>query len=385
MVNGILRIFLAGLVALGIVFYVTGGDLGQVSKALATATQQASDRKADKLAARDAAPGADDEAGPVEKKAISVVTRQSVASPLASQLAMTGATGASRRVDVRTETSGMIATTTRKGDRVREGDILCRLRVGDRAARREAAVARFRQAQTEEQAQTRLSERGFAAANTASSAQASADVVRAEIRQLDIEIRRLEIRAPFDGVIEEDPAQIGAIMQVGSTCATLVDPDPLKVIGFAPEFRVGDVRLGTMGSAVLATGERVEGRVGFIAQTADPATRTFRIELSVPNPDYRLRDAVTAEITIPLGTQAAHTLPQSALTLNGAGEIGVMLVEAGKATFRAVTILRDDDEGVSLSGIGNSAEVIVVGQEYVSEGTRVETTSAADAKLDNAS
>jgi len=174
-------------------------------------------------------------------------------------------------------------------------------------------------------------------------------------------------------------------MQVGSRCATIVDPDPMRVVGFAPEFRIGDLNVGSSGSALLATGERVQGSVVFIAQTADAATRTFRVELAVPNPNYNLRDEVTAEITIPLGTQPAHTLPSSALTLNDDGEIGLMLVEGGKATFRAVEILRDDGTGVSVSGIGDRAEIIVVGQEYVSEGTPVRTTSAADAELDSAS
>ncbi len=380
MLNGILRLGLAALIALGIVAYVTEGDLRQVGTALTTATSQAATRKEERIAAK----SAPDTQLSKSEQSISVVTTISTARAMPSELLLTGSTKASRKVDVKAETSGMLAATTIKGRRVSEGDVLCRMKVGDRGARREAAVARFRQAQVEEQAQARLSERGFAAANNARSARTSADVIRAEIKQLDVEIRRLEIRAPFGGVIEGDPAQVGAILQPGSTCATIVDPDPLRVVGFAPEFRIGDVSIGTIGSAVLATGERVQGTVVFIAQTADPATRTFRIDLSVPNPSYALRDEVTAEITIPLGTQPAHVLPQSALTLNGEGEIGLMAVENGKATFRPVRILRDGADGVSVSGIGRQAEIIVVGQEYVSEGTPVKTTSAADAKLDGA-
>ena len=382
MFSGLLRILLAALIAVGIVGYVTEGDFAQVGNAISTAASQTSTRKAERIAAKNSAP--DGSASDAEEQQISVVTKQSTATALPSELVLTGSTEASRTVEARTETSGMLASTTAKGRRVNEGDVLCRLKVGDRGARREAAVARFKQAQVEEQAQARLNERGFAAANNASSAKASADVIRAEIKQLDVEIRRLEIRAPFSGMIESDPAQIGAFMQMGSTCATIVDPDPLRIVGFAPEFRIGEVSIGTVGTAVLATGERVQGTVVFIAQTADPATRTFRIDLSVPNPSYSLRDEVTAEITIPLGSRPAHTLAQSALTLNDEGEIGLMVVENGKATFRPVEILRNSTDGVSVSGIGPQAEIIVVGQEYVSEGTPVKTTSAADAKLDSA-
>ncbi len=382
MLNGLFRIALAGLIAIVIIGYITGGDFRQVGEAVAKAATQASTRKSERIAAKNAAPDETSTNGPT---VINVITKVSTAAPLPSVLTMTGATRASRRVEARTETPGMVAVTVGKGRRVSEGDVLCRLKVGDRGARREAAVARFKQAQLEESTQARLSQRGATAANTAASARMSADIMRAEIKQLDVEIRSLEVRAPFDGVIEGDTAQIGAIMQVGSTCATIVDPDPMRIIGFAPEFRIGDVNIGTVGSAVLATGERVQGTVVFIAQSADPATRTFQIDLSVPNPSYTLRDEVTAAITIPLGSRPAHTLPQSALTLNDEGEIGLMVVESGKARFQAVTILRDSGEGVSVTGIGQRAEVIVIGQEYVSNGTAVKTTSSAEALESNAS
>ncbi len=378
MISALLRLVLAALIAVGIVAYVTNGDITQVSKAVASAYDDAVARKTKLITAKNKAP---EETDTKTDEPIAVVTKRSRSAPMASELILTGATAASRQVEVRTETAGMLASTTQKGKRVQEGDVLCRLKVGDRAARREATVARFKQAQLEESTQSRLRERGIAAANTATSARMSADIVRAEIKQLDVEIRRLEVRAPFSGVIEGDPAQVGSIMQIGSTCATIVDPDPIRIIGFAPEFRIGDVALGTVGTAKLATGEQVQGTVVFIAQSADPATRTFQIDLSVPNPSYALRDEVTAEITIPLGTRPAHTLPQSALTLDDEGKIGVMVVDNGNATFREVKILRDDTDGLRVSGLGQTAEVIVVGQEYVSEGTPVTTTSTTDAQL----
>ena len=373
MLNGLLRIILAGLMATGIVGYVTGGDFSQVTGAVKAATTQASTRKADRIAAKNNKP---EEAPDTGATRISVISRISTATALPSVLTMTGATRANRTVEVRAETSGMVAFTVSRGSRVTEGQVLCRMRPGDRGARREAAIARYKQAELTERTQSTLSERGFAAANSATSARMSADVIRAEIKQLDIEIRSLEIKSPFSGVIDGSPAQVGAILQVGSTCATVVDPDPMRVTGFAPEFTIGKVRIGSTGTAVLATGERVEGEVIFIAPAADSATRTFRVDLSVPNPSYSLRDSVTAEITIPLGTDQAHTLPQSALTLNGEGEIGMMVVENGTARFRKVTILRDSGDGVSVTGLGARAEVIVVGQEYVSDGTAVKTTPA---------
>lgn len=371
MLNQLFKILLAGAIAFGIVTYVTGGDFSQVTAAANKAMNQTVEQKRERQAAVAAAANPKPEQ---EAVAIDVVTKQSSASALASTLKMTGATEASRRVDVRAETSGIVAVAPRKGQRVRAGDLLCRIDIGNRKARRDASVARLQQAITEARAQQSLSQKGFAAANRSSAAKVEAEVLRADIMQIDIEIGQLQIRAPFDGVVEGDTAEIGALLQMGNTCATIVDPDPLRIAGFVPEFQIGKLRIGDPATATLVTGESVRGRIVYIAQTADTATRTFEVEIEVPNPDYRLRDAVTARIEIPLDSRPAHKLPQSALTLNAAGDIGVMVAEGDVARFRAVEILRDGEEGVWLTGLGDRARVIVVGQEYVSDGSTLNAT-----------
>ncbi len=370
MLNGVFKLLVAAAIAFGIVTYVTGGDYGQVKVAAEEAMDQAMARKRDRQAMAEGEPATETPENP----GIEVVTKRSRSKPLASSLKMTGATEASRRVEVRAETSGVVALAPRKGTRVRQGDLLCRQQIGARKARREASVARLQQALVEARAQQTLANKGLASANNTSAKKADAEVLRSEIMQIDVEIGQLEIRAPFDGVIEGESAEIGSLLQPGGVCATVVDPNPLKIAGYVPEFEIGKLRLGDRATASLVTGERVGGIITYIAQTADAATRTFEVEIDVPNPDYRLRDAVTARIEIPLDSKPAHRLPQSALTLNGDGTIGVMISDRGQAAFRAVDILRDDDDGVWVTGLGNDVEVIVVGQEYVSEGSLLKAT-----------
>jgi multidrug efflux system membrane fusion protein len=276
MLDGLFKLLVAAGIAFGIVTYVTGGDYAQVSEAANKAIGQSMDRKREREAAKAAAA----QPAPEQEKAvaINVVTKASRAEPLASSLRMTGATEASRRVDVRAETSGVVAQAPRKGQRVNRGDLLCRLETGDRKARRDAAVARLQQALTNARAQQTLRDKGFAAANRADELRVNAEVIRSEIMQLDVEMDRLMIRAPFDGLIEGETAQIGSLLQPGTACATVVDPDPLKVAGFVPEFQIGKLSLGDRAEATLVTGQTVTGRISYIAQTADTATRTF------PNP-----------------------------------------------------------------------------------------------------
>ena len=107
----------------------------------------------------------------------------------------------------------------------------------------------------------------------------------------------------------------------------------------------------------------------------DPTTRTFRVEIEVPNPDLTLRDGQTAEIVIASEGTSAHLLPQSALTLNDEGTLGVRtVIEENTVSFMPVTILRDTPNGIWLAGLPKEASVIVIGQEYVTDGVTVDPT-----------
>ena len=121
-------------------------------------------------------------------------------------------------------------------------------------------------------------------------------------------------------------------------------------------------------------GREVVGRVTFLSRSADPTTRTFRVDVEVANEDLTIRDGQTAEIAIQSDGQTAHLLPQSALTLDDEGHLGVRLVEDNKASFAEVSVIRDTTEGIWVAGLDSSADVIVVGQEFVTDGVAVAAT-----------
>jgi len=125
-------------------------------------------------------------------------------------------------------------------------------------------------------------------------------------------------------------------------------------------------------SARLATGQTVEGRIRFIGSTADPATRTFRIEIEIPNADRAVKDGVTAEIAIPLKPVTAHRFSPAILTLDDKGTIGVRTVGADDVVaFVPVEIVASDEGGVWVTGLPPSPAVITVGHEYVVAGQKV--------------
>eukprot|EP00903_Cladosiphon_okamuranus_P021720 g19969.t1 len=172
---------------------------------------------------------------------------------------------------------------------------------------------------------------------------------------------RLVLHAPFNGILESDTAELGSLLQAGSLCATVIQLDTIKLVGYVPETSINHVSLGSKAGARLATGKQVAGTVSFISRSADETTRTFEVEITVANPDLAIRDGQTAEIVIAAEGTKAHRLPQSALTLNNEGQLGVRVVREDKtAGFVPVTLLRDESTGVWIDGLPEEADVITV-------------------------
>ena len=234
------------------------------------------------------------------------------------------------------------------------------------------AQARLADARINFSAADRLSQDGFASSTRVATTEANLRSAEAAVAAAAKEIERLTIKAPFDGVLETDSAEIGSLLQAGGLCATVIQLDPIRLVGFVPETEVDRIEVGALAGARLAAGQEVQGRVTFLSRSADPTTRTFRVDIEVPNPDMSIRDGQTAEIIIAAPGATAHLLPQSSLTLNDDGALGVRLVDPEQiARFAPVTLLRDTVDGVWISGLDEKADVIVVGQEYVTDGVPV--------------
>lgn len=347
--------------------------------------------------------------------AIRVFAVKSQARQIDSAVIMRGQTEAARSVEVRAQTSGQVVSEPlRKGTYVTEDQLLCQIDVGTREAtlaeanarlaeararvpetqaRLDEAMARLDEAKINDNAASKLSQGGFASETRVASAQAGvraaeaavasaksglqstgAGIQSAEaaIASVQKDIDRLKITAPFEGLLETDTAELGSLLQPGTLCATILQLDPMKLVGFVPETEVDRVEIGALAGARLSGGQEVQGRVTFLSRSADQTTRTFRVEIQVPNADLSIRDGQTAEIIVSADGAQAHLLPQSSLTLNDDGDLGVRVIDENNlAQFAPLTLLRDTSEGVWVEGLPDTANVITIGQEYVVDGVKV--------------
>ena len=349
---------------------------------------------------------------------VSVVAIHSTARTVDSAVMLRGRTEAARQVTVMAETSGkVVSEPLRKGAYIEAGQTLCQLDPGTRESRLAEAKARLTEAEARlpeaiasaagaaaklteakvnENAARRLNQQGYASETRAASAEAAlqgalagiesakaavvsakaaVEAAKASIASIEKDIENLTITAPFAGLLETDTAELGVLLQPGSPCATIIQLDPIKLVGFAPETEVDKVTVGAMAGARLATGREVVGRVTFLSRSADPLTRTFRVEVQVPNAGLAIRDGQTVEIIVASDGTKAHLLPQSSLTLNNDGALGIRFVGPDNITgFAPVSILRDTPEGVWVAGLPDKVDVIVLGHEYVVAGVKLDVT-----------
>lgn len=315
------------------------------------------------------------------------------AQPMPIEVPLRGRTQAKATVTAVAETAGAVdAVHVSKGDRVEIGDKLCTLDQGTRAAavsQAEAALAQaeagLAQAQLNFDTNADLRSRGLAAANTAQAvdvalAQAKAGVSQAQagLDNAKAELDRTEIVAKVAGLVQDPITSVGAMLNQGSPCATIVQLNPMVFTGMVPEANIGLARIGLEAQIKTVTGQTVAGKVTYIASVADNATRAFPAEIEIANDDYAIRDGVTAEAIVNIGTAPGHLLPQSVLTLDDDGVLGVRTVEDGLVAFHAITIVSDTRNGVWVTGLPISADVITIGQENVTAGQAVDASPAPE-------
>ncbi|PWR18598.1 efflux RND transporter periplasmic adaptor subunit [Zavarzinia aquatilis] len=307
-----------------------------------------------------------------------VRVRSTSAAEYTGSITVRGRTEAVRSVDVKAETAGAVSEIlVRRGAEVKAGDVLCRLSLRDRQAALTEAEAELRQREMEYNAAAQLKGAGYGTTNRLAEARAILDAARAKLTRMTQELSDTEIKAPFDGIIEDMPSEIGDVLSPGGdqACATIVDADPMLIVGQVAEREIAGIRIGADARARLITGQEVTGKVRFVATKADPDTRTFRVEIEVANADGALKAGVTTEARVPTTPVAAHHLSPAILSLDGDGTIGLKIVDAeAKVHFLPVGIVGSDDAGVYVTGLPATADVIVVGQDFVLPGQKVEVS-----------
>ena len=324
----------------------------------------------------------------------SVQVHTFVAKLMPIEVDVRGQTAVKATVTSSAETTGTVATVNiTKGQTVKVGDLLCTLDPETRQAavtQAQGALAQANasvaQSQADYDTNQSLIQKGLATPNSAralevslEAAKASVSAAQAGVDNAVAELGRTKVYAKAAGVVSDPIATVGSILNssIGTaTCATIVQLDPILFMGSVPEAEIGYAQLGMTVSVTTVTGQTLKGKVTYIAPVSDNATRSFPVEVELPNPGGVVRAGLTATATVNVGTAPAQLLPQSVLTLDDKGTLGLRAVDANsKVVFYPVTIVKDAREGIYVSGLPAKLDVITVGQEFVNAGDTVKAVN----------
>lgn len=312
----------------------------------------------------------------VEKVPPSVVVRTISAQAHASTVTLFGRSETTREVMLKARTAGsVVSAPIKEGTRVTRGTIVCRQDVNARQAVLDQARAQLKSREVDFEAARKLVERGFGSETQALSAQSALDAAKASVKQAEIELDNINIRAPFTGIYDKHIAEIGDYLGPGQPCGQLIELHPLTVVIELTETQLPLIVKGQSAQINLATGESVTGIVKLIDSRANPATRTFKTELTVPNADLNLKAGVTASVTIRGKEEQAHLIPGQILALNADGDVGVKYLDyENRVQFAPTETIDETSNGIWVTGLPKNSKVIVKGQDYVAIGSETTPT-----------
>jgi multidrug efflux system membrane fusion protein len=301
----------------------------------------------------------------------------------ARAIRIAGHTEADKRAALGVRAAGVITKLpVKEGQRVKEGDLILSLDNADKIAAVDMAKQVVSQREAEMEAAERLAKTGNMAKLTLDSARSELSTARSQLEAAKAEEDKTEVRAPFDGVIDKVPVEKGSSVQVGDNVATILALDPVIAAGEVSERDLDHISLGDEADIRLIDGRKVKGTIRYISREAATATRTFRVEVAIPNPDFKVPAGMTAEVTLRAAPVSAAILPRSVVTLSVKGDLGIRAVGPdGVVSFYPIDIVDDMPHALALGGIPKDARVIVAGQDLVKEGEKVNAVKADEATI----
>lgn len=289
-------------------------------------------------------------------------------------LNVTGNVLADEEIQVRTEVAGRITGIFFEEDsRVRKGDVLVRLNDAELQQEKRRILYQVNLAEIKEQRQKSLLERNVIADEDYDIALNELNTLRAQHDRVQAQIDKMQITAPFDGVIGLREVSVGSFVSPEVVIATLQKLDPVKIEFSIPERHRGAVTHGqAVRFALVGDEEERQATLYAIQPQVDTQTRTLRMRARAANPGHGMLPGAFARVEIDVQIQAdALMVPSESLIPQITG-YHVFVFEHGRAIERPVRIgTRTDREVVVLEGLVPRDTVITTGLLHIRDGMPV--------------
>ncbi len=185
------------------------------------------------------------------------------------------------------------------------------------------------------------------------------------------EFNKFALFAPFGGILLDGHKIAGELVMPGEKVYEIIDLSSLKIFGYINENEILDISLENKVEVTILD-EKVDGTIDYISPISDPETKTFEIVVKVENKDLRYKDGLSSIISIVKGNVLAHKISPSILALGDSGELGVKVIGSNNTVqFKKINVIEDTSDYMLVSGLSKKEKIIIVGQQYVSVGEKV--------------
>jgi RND family efflux transporter MFP subunit len=281
-----------------------------------------------------------------------------------------------------------------QGDWVQKGTVLAVVRQQDYLDRVQQAKAQLARAQADNDKAKLTWERVSAlyASQSATkpdydsaqaqlaSTTASVSGAQAQLSEANVALAYCSLRAPFSGWIVSRNVDLGTLVGPATNGFTLADTESVKAVFGVPDISMNRVKLGQHLSILTdAFPQAFAGRVSAISPAADPKSRVFSVEVTIPNPHDRLKSGMIASLALE-GSQLPQSvlaIPLSAVVRNpgSANGFAVLIAEGGGETetarLRAIELGEIYGNMIAAkSGLNPGESVITTGAGIVKNGDR---------------
>ncbi|MEI8320772.1 MAG: efflux RND transporter periplasmic adaptor subunit [Alphaproteobacteria bacterium] len=285
---------------------------------------------------------------------------------------LSGQTMASQTDEISSQLDGRIEKIiTPKGKFVSQGTPLIQLKAQDFFHKRDTAKAQLKLREMQLNTVSKLYAKNYSSPISLAQANANFEEANQALKKAQLDCDRLIIRAPFDGVVNHYSVEENGAVSIAKTLGQFVNLNPLRVKVFINEQTFQHVRQGQKAEVLLSNQQTIQGVVSFLSVIADDATKTFKMEIAIPNPRYELPVGMTATVKLELKDQKLHKISPAYLTLSEAGTLGAKTLTFGKAKFMPVKVVDSTADHVLVAGLPPEVTLITLGQETVKDGESV--------------
>jgi RND family efflux transporter MFP subunit len=326
-------------------------------------------------------PAADADSSAVTQRVVNVEVLTITPEQFEDHISITGTVAAERDVMVAAEESGVIRQVfVQKGTAVRAGQPIAKiddtvLRAQYDQARAEASLAK----ETYERQRRLWEDEKIGSELTYLQAKYRAETAEASARGLGARLERTTVRAPISGMLDARDVEVGSMVAPGAPVARILDIDTLKVAAGVPERYAGEIRRGATALVTIDNfrDRDFTGRTRFVGSAVSEQSRTFPIEVAIPNAGGMLKPGMVAKVQLARGAQReAILVPREAVVRTEDGYIVFTVHErGGKQVAQATPVTTGSGAAnrvVIESGLSATDRVIVVGQHQVTDGDVLE-------------